>query len=75
MDANTSRRFIDVKTPLALRIQAMEILQNLLADAASAEITKMLDRLGEDDLVPILKDASGPGGDPELRIPVSSERK
>ena len=50
----------------------MEILQNLLADAPSAEITKMLEKLDEEDLVVILQEASGPESDIELRVPVSA---
>ena len=53
-----------------LRIQAMSITQNLLADATPSEIARMLGLLGDQDLLEILKEASGPLVEVELRVPV-----
>ncbi|ORX34369.1 armadillo-type protein [Kockovaella imperatae] len=62
------RDFIDSTTSLPLRVQAMEILQNILADATPAEISKAVDHLGEEDTIHLLKEAVGTGSNTELRV-------
>lgn len=54
---------------MTLRIQALEITQNLLADALASEVSRCLDLLGEGEFLDILTDSAREGQDPELRIP------
>ena len=62
--------FIDPSTATNLRVQALEITQNILADALPSEVARTLDLLGDSSLLDILAQAAKEGQDVELRIPV-----
>ena len=53
-----------------MRIQGLEIVQNLIADASPIDIAKYLDLLGENDFLVTLVQAAREGETDELRIPV-----
>ncbi|KAK4689772.1 armadillo repeat-containing protein 8, partial [Tremellales sp. Uapishka_1] len=48
------QRCLSPATPIALRCQGFEILQNLVADATPVEISRMVDQLGEARLLDML---------------------
>lgn len=54
-----------------MRIQGLEIVQNLIADASPIDVAKYLDLLGEIDFLVTLVQAAREGETDELRIPVS----
>lgn len=64
------RQFLGEPTLIPLRKQALEILQNLLAEATSADITKTLERLGEGQVLDILQELARDRESP-LCAPVS----
>lgn len=63
-------RFIGPSTPLLLRVQAFEIIQNLFADAPSLELARYVDNIGEGYLLDVLSVVAREGIDPDLRVPV-----
>ncbi|WVQ97812.1 hypothetical protein IAU59_004927 [Kwoniella sp. CBS 9459] len=63
------RSLLASSTPQALRIQAFEIVQNLLAEASSTEISRTVEALGEKDLLDLVTEAAWDKEDVELRIP------
>jgi len=66
-----NQRLIMPPTPLSLRIQALQIAQNLTADALASEVNRYLELLGEGEFVDVLCGAAREGQDPDIRIPVS----
>jgi hypothetical protein len=65
------REFLSIDTPSVLRVQALELAQNLLADCGTTEITRIFEGLGEGSLLTVLGRSLGGGVDDEIRIPVS----
>ncbi|WWD22052.1 hypothetical protein CI109_106540 [Kwoniella shandongensis] len=63
------RSLMAPSTPLALRVQAFEITQNLLAEATAPEISRTVDNLGEKELLDLVTNAAREGEKVELRIP------
>ncbi|WVF70073.1 hypothetical protein IAT40_004860 [Kwoniella sp. CBS 6097] len=63
------RSLLTSSTPQALRIQAYEITQNILAEASSSEISRTVEALGEKDLLDLVTEAAREKEDTELRIP------
>lgn len=53
-----------------MRIQGLEIVQNLIADASPIDIGKYLDLLGENTFLQTLSSTAQEGESEELRIPV-----
>ena len=62
---------INTPTRTVLRIQALEIVQNLCADAAPVEVGRYLEQLVEGEFMSILVAAARSDQEPEMRIPVS----
>ncbi|WWC67683.1 uncharacterized protein I206_101595 [Kwoniella pini CBS 10737] len=54
---------------LSLRVQAFEIVQNLLAESSIAEISKTVESFGEDELLDLIIQASKEDQEVDLRIP------
>ena len=59
-------------TPLVLRVQALEIVQNLVANAPANELARYIDNIGEEYLLDVLSIHARNQTDPELRVPVQS---
>ena len=57
-------------TSPVLRAQALEIVQNLLANAPANELARYVDNIGEEYLLEVLSIHARNQTDPELRIPV-----
>ncbi|WRT65023.1 uncharacterized protein IL334_001964 [Kwoniella shivajii] len=60
---------LSAATIQSLRIQAFEILQNLLADSTAVEISRTVESFGEDGLFDLIIQASREGEDIDLRMP------
>ncbi|WVW78739.1 hypothetical protein I302_100699 [Kwoniella bestiolae CBS 10118] len=56
-------------TTQSLRIQALEIVQNIFADSSVPEISRTVENIGEDALFDSIIQASKEGQDADLRIP------
>ena len=69
-------RVVSSGAPLGLRVQALEIVQNLTADSLPSEVGRYLELLGEGEFLTVWVDAAREGQDTRLRVPVSlSERR
>lgn len=58
---------------MSLRIQALQIAQNLTADALASEVNRYLELLGDGEFVDVLCGAARADQDSEIRIPVSHD--
>jgi hypothetical protein len=65
------QRLLSRDTGLVLRIQAMELVQNVLADCGSGELVRYFEGLGEGGFLDLLGGYLDEGEGDELRIPVS----
>jgi len=64
--------FIGAASSPVLRVQAFEIMQNLLADATAPELSRYVENIGEGYLLDVLSIVSREGMDAKLRVPVSA---
>ena len=63
--------FMSPTTPPSLLAQALQIVQNLLADATPLEISKTVDQLGDVTLLDLLAVHASAQSAEEVRVPVS----
>ncbi|RSH90252.1 hypothetical protein EHS25_001586 [Saitozyma podzolica] len=66
---DTLRLYLSPSTTLSLRTQAFELLQNVLADATTSELTRTLEASGETALLDLVQLAARKGDTTELRVP------
>jgi hypothetical protein len=70
ISTDSSRRsYLSPSTTLSLRTQAFELLQNVLADATTSELTRTLEASGETALLDLVQLAARKGDTTELRVP------